>query len=93
MDEGLDEITKLDQKVNSDDLLYEYKGCKTPDEKFDTYDNALNLIDKLKNGEIKPTKAKNDQIKFKSNLGKIKTGNNKKSSKEQKNALHNIDML
>ena len=36
---------------------------------------------------------KNDQIKFKSNLGEIKKGNNKKRSKEQKNALYNIDML
>ena len=56
-------------------------------------DNALNLIDKIKNGEIKLAEAKNDQIRFKSNLGEIKKGNNKKRSKEQKNALYNIDML
>ena len=37
------------KKVNLDDLIYKYKG-KTPDEKFDKYD-ALNLIDKIKNGE------------------------------------------
>ena len=37
--------------------------------------------------------AKNDQIKFTLNLGKIKKGNNKKRSKEQKNALYNIEML
>ena len=36
---------------------------------------------------------KNDQIRFKSNLGEIKKENNKKRSKEQKNALYNIDML
>ena len=51
MDERLDEITKLDEKVNPDDLIYRYKD-KTPDEKFDKYDNALKLIDKIKNGEI-----------------------------------------
>ena len=34
VDERLDEITKLDKKVNHDDLIYRYKG-KTPDEKFD----------------------------------------------------------
>ena len=55
--------------------------------------NALNLIDKIKNGEIKLAKAKNDQIKFKSNLGEIKKGNKKKRSKERKNALYSIDML
>ena len=80
-DKRLNEITKLDEKVNRDDLIYRYKG-RTPDEKFDKYDNALDLIDKIKNGEIKLAEAKNDQIRFKSNLKKIKKGNNKKSSKE-----------
>ena len=88
----LKKITNLDEKINLDDLIYRYKG-KTPDENFDAYDNALNLINKIKNGEIKLAEAKNDQIRFKSNLGEIKKGNNKKRSKEQKNALYNIDML
>ena len=39
VDERLDEITKLDGKVNPDDLMYRYKD-KTPDKKFDIYDNA-----------------------------------------------------
>ena len=91
-DKRLDDITKLDEKVNRDDLIYRYKG-RTPDEKFDKYDNALDLIDKIKNGEIKLAEAKNHQIRFNSYLGKIKKGNNKKSSKEQKNALYNIEML
>ena len=50
-DERLDEITKLDKKVNPDDLIYRYKD-KTADENFDTYDNALDLINKIKNGRI-----------------------------------------
>ena len=49
-DERLDEITKLDKKFNRNDLIYRYKG-KTPDEKFDKYDNDLNFIDKITNGE------------------------------------------
>ena len=57
VDEKFDKITKLDEKVNLDDLIYRYKG-KTPDENFDTYDNALNLIDKIENGKIKLAKAK-----------------------------------
>ena len=82
----LNEITELDQKVNPDDLVYRYKD-KTPDKKFDKYDNSLNLINKIKNGEIKLAEAKNDQIRFKLNLVEIKKGNNKKRSKEQENAL------
>ena len=92
VDEGLDEITELVKKVNHDDLIYRCKG-KNPDEKFDKFDNALNLIDKIKNGEIKLDEAKNDQIKFKLNLGEIKKGNNKNRSKEPKNALYSIDIL
>ena len=58
----------MTKKVNHDDLIYRYNR-KTPDEKFYKYDNALNLINKIKNGEIKLAEVKNDQIRFKSNLG------------------------
>ena len=50
----LKKITNLDEKINLDDLIYRYKG-KTPDENFDAYDNALNLISKIKNGEMVKT--------------------------------------
>ena len=88
----LDDITKLDEKVNRDDLIYGYKG-RTPDEKSDKYDNAYDLINKIENGEIKLADAEKDQINFKSSLGEIKQGSNKKRSKEQKNAQYNIEML
>ena len=89
-DKRLNEITELDKKGNSNDLVYRYKG-KNPDEKFDKYDNALDLINKIQNGEIKLSNIKNDQIIFKSHLGKIKKGS--KKSKEQKNTICNIEML
>ena len=73
-------------------LIYRYKG-KSSDENFDKYDNTLDLIDNIRNGKIKVLDVKNDQTIFKSHLGKIKKGNNKKKSKEQKNALYNIEML
>ena len=46
MDERLEKITDLDKKVNSDDLIYRYKG-NTADLKFDELDNALNIINKI----------------------------------------------
>ena len=85
VDERLDEITNLDKQVNHDDLIYRCKG-KTPDENFDTYDNALNIIDKIKNGKIKLADAKNNQIKFKSNLSEIKRGP-KKIKRAKKNVI------
>ena len=40
----LDEITELDEKVNTDDLIYKYKG-QTADAKSNKFD-ALSLKDK-----------------------------------------------
>ena len=57
-------------------MIYRYK-VKTPDKNFNTYDTALNLIDKITNGKIKLADVKNDQIKFKSNLGQAKKRKNK----------------
>ena len=80
-DERLNETTELSKKVNYYNLLYKYKG-KSPNGKFDKYDNALDLINKIRNGEMKLSNAKNDQIKSKSYMGEIKKGS--KKSKKQK---------
>ena len=71
VDETLEEITDLDEKINDDNLIYRYKG-RTADAKFDKFDNALDIINKIRNGEISPTDVKNNQVKFKSDLGEIK---------------------
>ena len=72
VDERLDEITKLDEKANHDDLIYRYKG-KTNDENFNTYDDTLNIIiDQIKKKcKIKLAEAKNDQLKLKLILDEI----------------------
>ena len=51
VDERLDEITELDEKVNTDDLICKYKGY-TANAKFRKFGNALSLIDKIKEDEI-----------------------------------------
>ena len=55
------------------------------------YNNALDLIDKIRNGEIKLAEIKNNQNNFKINLSEMKKGG--KNSKEQKNTIYNIEML
>ena len=50
VDEKLEKITDLDEKVNKDDLIYRYKG-KFADAKFDEFDNALGIINKIRNGK------------------------------------------
>ena len=61
--ERLEEITDLDKKVDTDDLIFRYKG-RTADAKLDKFDNALDILNKIKNGEISLAEAKNDQEKF-----------------------------
>ena len=50
VDERREKITDLDKKVNSDDLIYRYKG-NTADVKFNEFDNALDIIDKIQDGK------------------------------------------
>ena len=69
-----------------------YTG-NTADVKFDKFDNALNIINKIQNVKIDLADVKNNQEKFKSYFGEIRKGNKKYRSKEQKNTLYNIDML
>ena len=91
-DETLEEISPLDKKVNSDNLLCRYKG-PSAGVKFDEFDNALNVLDKIKEGKINLAKANIDQTEIESNLGEIKKGSKKHRSKEQKDTLYNIEML
>ena len=46
-DEKLEEIIGLDKIVNPGNLIYRYKD-PTADVNFDEFDNALNLLDKIK---------------------------------------------
>ena len=80
------------EKVNSDNLICRYK-INIVDVKFDEFDNAFDIIDKIRDGKIDLSDVKNNQEKFKSYLGEIKKGNKKHRSKEQKNTLYNIEML
>ena len=50
MDERLEKITDVDERVNRDDLIYRYKG-KLSDRKFDEFDNALDIINKMRDGK------------------------------------------
>ena len=90
VDEKLEKIIYI--KINSDDLINKCKG-NTADVKFNEFDNALNIIDKIQDGKIDLVIVKNNQDKFKYYLGEIKKGNKKHRSKVQKNTLYNIEML
>ena len=81
--ERLEKITNLDKNVNSDDLTYRYKG-NIADVNFDEFDNALDIIDKIRDGKTDLADVKNNQEKLKSYLGDIKKGNKKIDQKCKK---------
>ena len=81
VDERHEKITGLDKKVNSEDLIYRYKG-NTADVNFDKSDDALDIIDKTGDGKIDLADVKNNEEKFKSDLGEIKKGKKIKKSKK-----------
>ena len=76
VDERLEQIADLDERVNSGDLIYRYKG-KNDDIKFDEFDNALDIVNKIRDSKIKLEDVKYNQEKFKSNLGEINQKNQK----------------
>ena len=86
----LKKITDLDERVNRDDWIYKYKG-KVADKIFNEFDNALDIINKIRDGKKDLADVKNNQQDFKLHLGEIKKGS--KISKEQRNTLYNIEML
>ena len=50
VDKALEEITNLDEKVNSANLIYRYKS-NTFDVKFNEFNNAFSLLDKIRDGK------------------------------------------
>ena len=93
VDERREKTTDLNKEVNSDDLKYRYKG-NTANVKFDEFDNALNIINKIQNGEIELKDIKNNQEKSKTYLGEIKKKETKNIDQEnKKNTLYNIETL
>ena len=53
-------------------LVFKYKG-NTADEDFNKFDNALDLINKTRRGEISLNEAKDEQVKLKSSRAEIKS--------------------
>ena len=70
-EESFEKIKNLDKKVDTNKLLFKYKG-NTPDEDFSKFNNALNLINKIRDGEISFSEAKDEQTKLISDIGEIK---------------------
>ena len=63
VDERLEKISDLDERVNSDDLIYRYRG-NTADSKFDEFDNTLDIINKTRDGKTDLADVKTNKKKL-----------------------------
>ena len=88
------EIENLDNRVDrdKDKLKYKYKR-NTSDVDFNEYNSAIDLINKIKDGDISFKKAVSDQYDLKSKLGEIKKGNPKRKSKKNFEVIENVGNL
>ena len=70
-EESFEKRKNLDKKVDTNKLVFKYKD-NTFDEDFSKSDNALDLINKIRDGEISLNEAKDEQTKLKSYMGESK---------------------
>ena len=78
VDERLKKIIDLDERINSSDLIYRYKGSND-DVNFDKFNNALDIIDKIRDGKIDLADVKHNKRNLNLILEKQKKGKNQKN--------------
>ena len=91
-EESFDKINDLDKKIDTNKLVFKYK-CNTADEDFSKFDNALDLINIIRDGEISLSEAKDEQAKLKSSMREIKRVQKSHLLKESREARENIENL
>ena len=69
-EESSEKINNLDKKVGTYKLVFKYKG-NTSDKDFSKFDNALDLINKIRDGEISLNEAKDNHTKLGSEMREI----------------------
>ena len=85
------EFNNLGDKINSNDLIYEFQTEERSLKDFKDYKNPIELLKNLRDGNVNPKEILKNQMRFKSDLDEIKKGNLIFKSKNQKNTIGNID--
>ena len=91
-EKSFEKINNLDKRVDIDKLVFKYKG-HTPAEDFSKFDNGLDLINKIRDGEISLDEAKDEQEKLKSSMGETKRVQKRHLLKDSSEARTNIENL
>ena len=71
-------------------MIYKYKTQGINPKDFRNYQNPIELLKDLKDGNINPKEVLKDQINFKPDLREIKKGNKKSKSEDQISVIQNV---
>ena len=69
------EFNNLGDKINSNDLIYEFQTEERSLKDFKDYKNPIELLKNLRDGNVNPKEILKNQMRFKSDLDEIKKGN------------------
>ena len=69
------EFQHLKEKINPNNLIYNYKTEGKISTDFSGYQNPIDIFINLSDGNVNPREVLKNQIDFKSDIDKIKKGN------------------
>ena len=90
---GLPKIRKSFEPVSFYDLTYNFKDSKIPSVSFIEFKGQNTIFKNIHNGNITLEDIEKDKKKRKAELGRIKHGDPKNKSPEQKKTINNISNL
>ena len=89
----MDEILEISNKINYNDLTYHYITLGIRPTNLIVFRGLLHIFKEIKNGDETVKAVEEEQIKFKSKLGEITSGNPKHKLKNQKDTIKNVQNL
>ena len=92
-DEKLDEIQVLSREIDYKNLNYDFRTKASGLINFTGYNGLFTLFKKIRDGDISLEMAKEDQKKFKREIGQIKSGNPDHKSVKQLYMIKNVKNL
>ena len=92
LEEEMDEILKMRDKIDFDRLIYNFKGL-TSSINFGKFDGPMYIYGHMENGDTTLQQVEKQQKDFKKELDEITSGNPKNKSNDQLYVIENVKNL
>ena len=91
--DGLAKIRESYKPIDFTDLTYNFKDLRIPSIGFIEFKGPLHVFKSIHNGDIPLEDIEKEQIELKRDIGRIKQGDPRDKSEEQKKTIDNIKIL